>query len=364
MRLPCRIIAEAGVNHDGDVDRALELVDIAAKAGADYVKFQTFHAEALSSPKAELAGYQARNTSGSWESQLDMLKRLQLSRDAHVALMDSCRAQGIGFLSTPFDHESLSFLTDDLGLQQIKLGSGELTNAPLLYAAARSGAEIILSTGMGTLAEVEAALGVLAYGMSGGAQPGQDAFAEAYRTPAIRSVLAERVTLLHCTTEYPAPVDETNLHAMATLSQAFGLPVGYSDHTEGLAVSFASVAMGARILEKHFTHDRNAAGPDHAASLSPQALQELVAGIRDVEAALGDGVKQPGKAEFENRTVARKSLLATRDLPHGHRLGVTDVVAMRPGTGLSPMAYWDVIGATLDGPVAKGDLIRVGSVHD
>ena len=338
------IIAEAGVNHNGDVGMALDLVDRAAGAGADLVKFQSFDAAKLASATAPKAAYQTRQTDAG-ESQLEMLQRLQLSPEAHERIIARCAERGIGFLSTPFDTGSLDLLTRRFGLTRIKLGSGELTNAPLLLAAARSGAGIILSTGMGTLAEVEEALGVLAFGLMRGDEPQSRAdFAAALHDPQAWELLRERVTLLHCTTEYPAAVADTNLRAMATMRTAFGVRVGYSDHTEGSAVSLAAVALGAEVLEKHFTLDRSLPGPDHAASLEPGELCALVREVRAVETALGTGIKQPGAAELANRAVARKSLHAARDLPKGHVLRPEDLTVMRPGDGLSPMALWDSVG--------------------
>lgn len=338
------IIAEAGVNHNGSLQMALDLVDRAAEAGADLVKFQTFDAGRLASARAPKAGYQNRTTDAG-ESQLDMLRRLQLSPEAHRAIIARCAERGIGFLSTPFDEGSLALLVETFGLRQIKLGSGELTNAPLLLACARSEAEVILSTGMGTLAEVEEALGVLAFGMLRAGPPrGRADFAAVLTDPQAWEALRARVTLLHCTTEYPAPVAQTNLRAMATMRAAFGLRVGYSDHTEGRAISLAAVALGAEVLEKHFTLDRSLPGPDHAASLEPGELSALVAEIRAVEAALGTGIKQPGAAELANRAIARKSLHAARDLAAGQVLEPGDIAVLRPGDGISPMALWDQVG--------------------
>lgn len=351
------IIAEAGVNHNGDIGLALELVDKAAEAGADFVKFQTFKADKLASPAATKAAYQERQT-GSGESQLDMLRRLELSHEAHEAVIARCTERGIGFLSTPFDIDSLELLTGRFGLSTLKLGSGELTNAPLLLAAGRSGARIILSTGMGTLAEVEEALGVLAFGMMTGDEPATRAdFAAALHRPAAWDALKDRVTLLHCTTEYPAEVADTNLRAMATMRAAFGLRVGYSDHTEGSAVSIAAVALGAEVLEKHFTLDRNLPGPDHAASLEPAELADLVRDIRSVETAIGSGIKQPGSAELANRAVARKSLHVAKALKPGEVLSKDDLLAMRPGDGISPMDLWDVVGTAVSRAHAAGDAL-------
>lgn len=351
------IIAEAGVNHNGDLAMALELVDKAAEAGADYVKFQTFKATKLASANAKKAIYQTRTTDDT-ESQLAMLQRLELSVCNHKMIMARCAEKGVRFLSTPFDIASLALLTETFGLPEIKLGSGELTNAPLLLAAGRSGVRIILSTGMGSLAEVEEALGVLAFAMCREGEPkGRAEFAEVLLDPAVWTVLAERVTLLHCTTEYPAAVEDTNLRVMETMHRAFGLKVGYSDHTVGEAVSFGAVALGASVLEKHFTLDRTLPGPDHAASLEPDELVSLVRGVRMVERALGNGIKQPSPAEVANRAVVRKSLLAARDLPRRHVLTHDDIVVKRPGDGMSPMMLWDMVDQVTDRAVAKGEAL-------
>jgi N-acetylneuraminate synthase len=354
-RLKTLIIAEAGVNHNGDLAMALELVDKAAEAGADYIKFQTFKAVNLASASAKKAGYQRRTTDNA-ESQLAMLQRLELSAADHEAIMARCAERGVRFLSTPFDLDSLELLTDNFGLPEIKLGSGNLTDALLLLAAGRRGVRIILSTGMSSLGEVEEALGVLAFGLCRTGDPkGRHDFAEVLLDPSVWPVLAKQVTLLHCTTEYPSAFEDTNLRAMETLRRAFGLRVGYSDHTEGEYVSLAAVALGAEVLEKHFTLDRRLPGPDHAASLEPAELTSLVRGVRAVERALGTGIKQPGAAETANRSVARKSLLAGRDLPAGHTLTPADIVAKRPGNGLSPMLLWDLAGTVTSRAIAEGE---------
>lgn len=351
------IIAEAGVNHNGDLAMALDLVDKAAEAGADYVKFQTFKATKLASASAKKASYQARTTDGA-ESQLAMLQRLELSVADHETIMARCAENGVRFLSTPFDLDSLALLTETFALPEIKLGSGDLTNAPLLLAAGRSGVRIILSTGMGSLSEVEEALGVLAFAMCReGAPKARADFAEVLLDPTVWPVLAARVTLLHCTTEYPAAVEDTNLHAMETLRRAFRIQVGYSDHTVGEAVSLAAVALGACVLEKHFTLDRTLPGPDHAASLEPGELTSLIRGVRAVERALGTGIKQPGAAEVANRAVARKSLLAARDLPEGHVLTLDDIAVKRPGDGISPMALWDTVGTVTTRALTEGEAL-------
>ena len=338
------IIAEAGVNHNGEVEMAHRLIDVAAEAGADAVKFQTFKAGLLATAAAPKADYQ-NATTGRAESQLAMLKRLELPAAWHRELIERCRDKGLDFLSTPFDRQSLGFLADDLGLKTLKMASGEITNGPLLLQAGQSGCNIILSTGMSTLQEVEDALAILAFGFTDtGGVPGRQAFRAAFASAAGRAALAVKVVILHCTTEYPAPVEDTNLAAMATLRDAFGLPVGLSDHTEGIAVPIAAAALGAQVIEKHFTLDRALPGPDHKASVEPGELTAMVAGIRAVEAALGDGVKGPRPSEMKNMDIARKSLVALRPVSAGEPFSEDNLGAKRPGSGVSPMDYWDWLG--------------------
>ncbi len=338
------VIAEAGVNHNGSLERARQLIDAAAAARADAVKFQTFRASAIVSRYARKAAYQERTT-GVDESQLDMIKRLELSEADHRALIAHAQNAGIEFLSTPFDEQSLDMLVNDLKLRTIKVASGEITNAALLLRIARSGCRVILSTGMSTLAEVEAALGVLAFGMRTSSEaPSPEVFKKALESQIGLALLRERTLLLHCTTEYPAAVAETNLRAMESMRHAFGLPVGYSDHTEGIHVAIAAVACGACAVEKHFTLSRDLPGPDHKASLEPSELKAMVAAIRDVEAAFGDGVKQPSTTEIKNRAVVRKSLVAARDIAAGEPLTADNLTCKRPGNGISPMHYWEWLG--------------------
>jgi N-acetylneuraminate synthase len=352
------VIAEAGVNHNGSLQRALELVDAAAAAGADIVKFQTFRAGRLASRSAPKADYQKRETEAT-ESQLDMLRALELDEVAHRVLISRCAEKGIEFLSTPFDHESLDLLVRTFDLPRLKLGSGDLTNAPLLLAIARSAKPLILSTGMATLLEVEEALGVLAFGYSvlPDAAPSILAFRSAYDSDAGQQALRKNVALLHCTTEYPTPASDVNLRAMDTLRQAFGLEVGYSDHTQGTAISLAAVARGATIIEKHFTLDRNLPGPDHKASLEPKELTDMVADIRRVEISLGDGIKRVAVSERKNREIARKSLVAASPIGCGETLTPGNVVAKRPGGGLAPIQYWDVLGRPASRPFNEDELI-------
>lgn len=352
-------IAEAGVNHNGSVDLAMRLVDVAAEAGADAVKFQSFRAAQLVSRHAEKAGYQKATTLAD-ESQLAMLQRLELSESEQRAVAAHASARGIRFMSTPFDISSLEVLLS-LGVSPIKVSSGDVTYAQLLHAIGASDQAAILSTGMCTLGDVESALAVLASGYL--SARGETATpAEALRSAAGQAVLRANVTLLHCTTEYPAPFQAVNLHAMATLRDAFGLPVGYSDHTAGTAVALAAVALGARVIEKHYTLDRAMDGPDHAASLEPRELGELVRAVRDVEVALGRPQKLPSGAEIPNLAVARRSLVATRAIRAGETFDSTNLGAKRPGTGISAMRFSEWLGKTADRDYDDDALIVDGPV--
>ena len=333
------VIAEAGVNHGGSVDAALMLVDAAAQAGADAVKFQSFRTELLVRPDAPQADYQARNAPAA--SQAEMLHTLELSDDAHMRIAAHCAEVGIMFLSTPFDRPSLDLLVE-LGVPRLKVASGELTNGPMLLAMARTGLPMIVSTGMATLDEVAEALGVIAMGRGGAdAAPRADARAASTARVASDPSLVGDVTLLHCTSSYPAPPESVHLRAMGTLAERFGLPVGYSDHTEGTAIAVAAVARGAVVIEKHLTLDRTLTGPDHAASLDPDGFAALVHDIRTLETALGAAEKRTDPAEEEIRTVARRSLVAAHDLDPARAIAPGDLVALRPGDGLAPAAAWD-----------------------
>ncbi len=344
MTNPVYIIAEAGVNHDGSVQDALRLVDAAADAGADCVKFQSFQADAIVTAGAEKAQYQKR-TDGADESQQAMLKRLQLPMEAYDPLIRRARERPIDFLSTPFDPLSLAFLVDDLRLARIKVGSGDLTNTPMLLEIAKAGRDVILSTGMATLTEVEDALGALAFGYARRPEPpSPEAFAAACKDPAVRATLSGRVVLLHCTTEYPAPAESVNLKAMDTLADTFGLPVGYSDHTLGFEVAVAAVARGASVIEKHLTLDCTRKGPDHAASLEPAAFRQMVSAIRVIEAALGDGRKTPHPSELKNIPIARKALVAARAIAKGDVFSFENLAIKRPADGLAPGRIWSLIG--------------------
>ncbi|QFT08557.1 N-acetylneuraminate synthase [Vibrio sp. THAF190c] len=352
------IIAEAGVNHNGDEKLAFELVDAAHQAGADIVKFQTFKAKNLVTEEAKQADYQVTNTQKQ-ESQLAMLSRLELSYDAHHELVKHCEKLGIEFLSTAFDSESLDFLVNDLGLTRLKLPSGELTNAPLVLEHARTGCDLIVSTGMATLSEIETALGVIAFGYTSddSATPSVQAFQEAYASNEGQQALKSKVTILHCTTEYPAPMEEINLKAMDTLGRAFDLPAGYSDHSQGITIPIAAVARGAVLIEKHFTLDNNMEGPDHKASLEPQDLTAMVIAIRQVEKALGSRVKTPTVSEVKNKAVARKSLVAARDINEGEAFSPENMTIKRPGDGMSPYRYWDMLERTASKVYRAGELI-------
>lgn len=326
------IIAEAGVNHNGDINLAKELVREAKRCGADIVKFQTFIPGKLASRHAAMADYQKKNL-GVDEPQDAMLGRLTLKREEYAALADYCRETGIRFLSTPFEVESMQFLK---GLQDIwKIPSGEITNYPYLVEIAGTGKDVILSTGMSTLQEVDEALAVLRGNGAGG------------------------ITLLHCTTNYPTPMEDVNLKAMLTLRDTFHCPVGYSDHTRGIEVPIAAAALGAEVVEKHFTLDRNMEGPDHKASLEPDELEAMVKAIRNIEKALGDGVKEPSASEKPNIAVARKSIIAAADIKAGEILTEENLTTKRPGTGISPMRWGEVLGTRAVRDFEEDELIEL-----
>ncbi|MDL0110401.1 N-acetylneuraminate synthase [Campylobacter felis] len=326
------IIAEAGVNHNGDLNLAKKLIEQAAKAGADVVKFQTFKAEDCVSIKAKKAKYQLENTAKD-ESQLEMIKKLELSREAHFELMKHCKKHNIAFLSTPFDLESVAFL-QSLNLSYFKIPSGEITNLPYLKAVAKCKKKVLLSTGMANLAEIEAALEIL------------------------RKNGTRDITLLHCTTEYPAPFEEVNLNAIKTLKEAFKLKVGYSDHTKGIVATLGAVALGAVVIEKHFTLDKTMEGPDHKASLEPSELKELCEGIRTLEKALGNGIKKASKSEAKNIIIARKSLVAKREIQKGEKFSEQNLTTKRPGSGISAMRYEEYLGKRALKTYKKDELIN------
>lgn len=351
------IIAEAGVNHNGDRDMAFALINAASRAGADAVKFQTFNAERLAAMTAPKAAYQNRTTDAT-ESQLDMLKKLELPVEWHAELQQHAKNAGIQFISTAFDLSSLAFL-ETLNLPFYKIPSGEITNGPLLLAFARTGKKVILSTGMATLGEVEQALAVLAWGyLHERAPESLVAVWQHWSSSEAAEVIAEKVSLLHCTSQYPTPMTEVNLRAMDTLRSSFGLQVGYSDHTEGVLIPVAAVARGAQIIEKHFTLDRNLPGPDHKASLEPDELVQMVSEIRAIERALGDARKRPQQSEWDTRIAARQQIIATSDIRNGEPFTVENLGTARAGRGKSPVHLWDMIGTLATRDYTVGDSIE------
>ncbi len=315
------IIAEAGVNHNGDMALAKRLIDVAAQAGVDYVKFQTFKAEKLVTREARKAAYQQQNTNDQSDTQFDMLKKLELSFDNHIELIDYCQQKNIRFLSTAFDEESIDLLYG-LGIRLFKIPSGEITNLPYLRKIATLAHQVIISTGMAAMEDIEGALKV---------------FTDA-------GMLKEQLTILHCNTEYPTPMVDVNLNAMQTIKDTFGVEVGYSDHTKGIEVPIAAVALGARVIEKHFTLDKTMEGPDHKASLEPDELVDMITAIRNIELALGNGIKQPSPSEQANMIIARKSLHVSKELKKGGILSADHITAKRPGDGISPMEIDRIIG--------------------
>jgi len=331
----CFIIAEAGINHNGNINLAYKLVDKAKESGANAVKFQTYKTEIIVSRKAEMASYQKENMRYQ-ESQFDMLKKLELSYENFRKIKNYCDDIGITFLSTPDEEESLDFLVGELKVHAIKIGSGEITNLPFLKLVAMKNVPIILSTGMATLSEVEEAINVIFKNQN-----------------SVDSYILPPLTLLHCTTNYPTPFEEVNLKAMLTLKEAFKLPVGYSDHTLGIEVSIAAVALGARIIEKHFTLDKNLPGPDHKASLEPDELKMMIKAIRNIEIAMGDGIKRPNKSEVEIMKVVRKTLVAARNIRKGEIIEETDITIKRAGTGIPPKFMDIIVGMKINKDIEK-----------
>ncbi len=331
------IIAEAGVNHNGDINLAKQLIDAAAFAGADYVKFQTFKAEKLASKLAMKADYQTENTGNGNESQLDMLKKLELSEQDHHELIAYCNERNIKFLSTAFDLDSLAFLKT-IGIKLFKVPSGEITNLPYLEATAIYADEIILSTGMCTLAEINEAI------------------------LAIRGISGSKISVLHCNTEYPTPFQDVNLLAMLEIGREFNVEIGYSDHTLGIEVPIAAVALGAKIIEKHFTLDRTLPGPDHVASLEPDELAKMISSIRNIEVALGKTTKQPSPSEEKNKAIARKSIHLSNDKALGSVILAEDLEMLRPGDGISPMRMRDVIGKKLNRDLPAGHKLSLNDL--
>jgi N,N'-diacetyllegionaminate synthase len=330
------IIAEAGVNHNGDIQQAKRLIDAAADAGADYVKFQTFKAAKLVTKSAARADYQNDNT-GDEDSQYEMLKKLELSEDVHQELMDYCDSRSIQFLSTGFDLDSLDFL-NTLGINLFKIPSGEITNLPYLRKIASFGKQVVMSTGMATMQEVKDAFKVL---IDGG-------------------LANKKISIVHCNTEYPTPMEDVNLTAMNAIGKDLDVQIGYSDHTLGIEVPIAAVALGARVIEKHFTLDRNLPGPDHRASLEPGELKNMVTAIRNIEKALsGSGKKEPSRSELKNKAVARKSIIASKAIKKGEKLTETNLGIKRPGTGISPMRWDDILGKKAMRDFEEEELIEI-----
>ncbi len=350
------VIAEAGVNHNGDRQRAFDLIDAAANAGADAVKFQTFNAKRLAALTAPKAAYQQRTTEAA-QSQLKMLEALELPLEWHAPLQAHAHQLGIEFLSTAFDTQSLAFL-ETLNLPFYKVPSGELTNGPLLWAFGQTGRPLVISTGMATLSEVEQGLAVVCHAFNHSEKPrSMREVWQCWCEPEARAALAGRVSLLHCTSQYPTPVQEVNLKAMDTLAEVFGVPVGYSDHTRGTLVPVAAVARGATIIEKHFTLDRDLPGPDHEASLEPDELKRMVQDIRVIAQSLGDGQKVPQASEWDTRQAARQNLVASRSIQQGELFTEDNVTTARAGQGELGMAFWDKLGQPAARDYKVGDAL-------
>lgn len=328
------IIAEAGVNHNGSVELAKKLIDVAELAGADYVKFQTFKSELCISETAKKADYQIENTGDEVETQLEMVKKLELSDQNHFELIEYCKGKSVKFLSTAFDFVSINFLKE-VGLDFFKIPSGEITNYPYLVKVAQLKLPIVMSTGMATMQEVEEAFNILLE----------------------QGIPKDQITILHCNTEYPTPMSDVNLRAMNTIGEHLGVDIGYSDHTLGIEVPIAAVARGAKVIEKHFTLDRMMEGPDHQASLEPDELIQMVKSIRNIEQALGSTIKRPSASESKNRPIARKSIVALTAIKAGEHLSEENITVKRPGTGISPMKWLDVIGTKAEKDYSKDEEI-------
>jgi len=329
------IIAEAGVNHNGNIKTAKQLIDAAAKAGANFVKFQTFQAEKLVSKFAQKADYQKKTTDKN-ESQLNMIRKFELDKEAHLDLMKYCKTRKIGFLSSPFDMDSIDLLVE-LGLKIFKIPSGEITNLPYLRKIGRLKMEVILSTGMSSIGEIENSLNVLIN----------------------EGTLKENITVLHCNTEYPTPFEDVNLKAMLTIKNAFQIKVGYSDHTPGIEIPAAAAALGACVIEKHFTLSRRMEGPDHKNSLEPEELSAMIKAIKNIEIALGNGIKQPSLSELKNKTATRKSIVALSDIKAGEIFTSNNLTCKRPGNGISPMEWENILGRKAIHSFKKDELIEL-----
>jgi N,N'-diacetyllegionaminate synthase len=334
------IIAEAGVNHNGDLNIAKQLIDAAVEAGVDYIKFQSFVAEKLVTPNAKKAGYQFKNIGDGDDSQFNMLKKLELSHESHLDLIKYCEHKGINFFSTAFDIDGLHYL-NNLGLSLFKIPSGEITNFPYLRTVASFGKPVILSTGMSNISDINEATDVLL----------------------CHGLKIDNISILHCNTDYPSLMKDVNLRAMLSIKDIFGVEIGYSDHTLGIEVPIAAVALGATIIEKHFTIDRSMPGPDHLASLEPNELAAMVKAIRNIELALsGDGIKKPSESELKNIEIVRKSIHLNKDLPKGHLITELDLIALRPGDGISPMEWPNVINRKLKISKNKFDKLLLSDI--
>ncbi len=352
-----QIIAEAGVNHNGDIRLAHELVEIAADAKADAIKFQTFNTQQLVTPHAEKAHYQKQQTADN-ESQFEMLKKLELTTNEYQQLFSFCQQQHIEFISTPFDLDSADFLLNNLKVKTVKVASGDITYGPLLLTLARSGCQIILSSGMSSLGEIEQALALIAFGMQHpNSHPNKECLQTVLSDDKSWDLLRENVQLLHCTSAYPAPIASVNLAVMDTLRQAFGLATGFSDHTVGIAIPTAAAARGADIIEKHFTINKNMPGPDHKASLDAYELKQMVTAIKDVNLAMGQAYKRPTCAEIDNKHCGRRSLVINTNIATGDTITAKHIHCLRPGHGISPMDYWQQLGKKADKPYTVGELL-------
>ncbi len=339
------IIAEAGVNHNGSLDLAYRLIDAAIDAKADIIKFQTFKTNNIVSKNLQKAEYQKKNMNEFSSSQFDMLKKLELNDENHFLLKKYCDEKEIQFLSTPFDNESLDFLVDKIGIKLIKVASGEITNYPFLLKMSKKNLPLIISTGMSCLGEIELALGAAAFGfLNKQDKPSKKTFLDSFFSQEGNELLKKYVTLLHCTTEYPAPFEEVNLRVLETLQKAFDLNIGFSDHTNGISVPIAAVARGASVIEKHFTLSKNLEGPDHKASLEPDELKNMITSIREVEKSLGSSRKIPSSTEMKNQNIARKVLVASKNILKGDIFSEKNITVKRAGEGVSSLEYWDFLG--------------------
>lgn len=352
------IIAEAGVNHNGSLELAKSLVDVAVQAGADAVKFQTFRTELCITKNARRANYQKKE--GESNSQYELVKALELSEIEFQVLSEYCNKKNITFLSTGFDLPSLNFLDEVLDIPIIKIPSGDILNGPLLLRAARAKKPILLSTGMCDLGDIENALSVLAFGLLGRSDKNANLsnFKDCFYSDGGQNILRKFVTLLHCTTEYPVPLEDVNLRALHTLSKSFCLPIGFSDHSLGIHMPLGAVALGASVIEKHFTLDQSLSGPDHRASLSPRQLNEMVSNIRDFEKSMGDGMKYPRKSERSNIEIARKYLVCSHPIASGEIFTMDNLIAKRSSRGISPIYIWDLLGKKANKEYLEGDVIE------